>query len=134
MMPSLRYGAIPQVSPELGGKVPMAAVLVPPTVDSSQEGEAWHLYSMSLAAHGSAALTPLPAPVQPRPASLRQTLERDRLVARERRLLVVLQALDERSSGYSHRMTGVPGPLREAIAGFRRELGDVRRRLRDLDR
>lgn len=89
---------------------------------------------MSLAAHGRAALTPLPAPVPPRPVSLRQTLERDRLVARERRLLVVLQALDERSAGYAHRITGVPAPLREAIAGFRRELGDVRRSLRDLDR
>lgn len=90
---------------------------------------------MSLAAHGSAALPPLHlrAPSSRGP-SLRQTLERDRLAARERRLLVVLQALDERTAGYSHRVTGPPVPLREAIAGFRQELGEVRRTLRQFDR
>jgi hypothetical protein len=65
----------------------------------------------------------------PNPASLGAALERQRLEHRARRLLRVIAALDERRL-YRERSDGAtPAALREAIAGFQSELGEVERRL-----
>lgn len=58
-----------------------------------------------------------------RPASLGAELELRRLQHRERRLIRVVAALEERARRYED---GPPPGLRESLAGFREELAQVR--------
>jgi hypothetical protein len=64
-----------------------------------------------------------------RPASLGADLRRRRLEHRAARLRRVLAALDDRALWRRDLDGDVPGPLQEAIAGFRRELTEVEKEL-----
>ena len=64
-----------------------------------------------------------------RPASLGADLRRRRLEHRAARLRRVLAALDERALWRRDLDGDVPAPLKEAIAGFQRELAEVEREL-----
>ena len=67
--------------------------------------------------------------VAPRPDSLGADLERRRLQHRAERLRRAVAALDDRALLRRRYGDEVPGPLREALAGFRAELDEVERRL-----
>jgi hypothetical protein len=64
--------------------------------------------------------------------TLRRSLERQRLVARVRRLERVVAALQLRADAHPSGRD-VPAPLRLALRDFRRELADVRRQLAGIE-
>ena len=64
--------------------------------------------------------------------TLASRLERDRLLLRARRIERVLAALEDRSVHPGMTVAETPPPLRHAIADFRIELRQLKRRLSEL--
>jgi hypothetical protein len=64
---------------------------------------------------------------------IRRELDLARLAARERRLRLVMQILDARQAETDREGVSAPG-LRQSIADFGQQLGDVRRRQAELKR
>jgi hypothetical protein len=63
---------------------------------------------------------------------IRRELDLATLAARERRLRLVIQILNARDADYRDAHQPTPAGLRQSIADFGQQLGDVRRRQADL--